>query len=196
MPQKDDEFKHHAKLEEYKALREEQMHSLRYRVWGFASYAILSGGLFALSTKSEVVSNLAYLAIVFLALPYLHYTTYVIRMDMRISAYLKVVIEPSTPGLNWERALEKWRGIVEKPGRKLFVSRCSYIFSVTGIYVIIAFLASLLVFINAEQGWVKIVDIIALMFVILSLFRLNKVLNSGKVFKEAFKKYLDEKQNG
>lgn len=196
MNQKHDESKHQAKLEEFKALRQEQMHSLRYRVWGFASYAILSGGLFALSAKSEAVSSLAYLAIVFLALPYLHYTTYVIRMDMRISAYLKVVIEPSTPGLNWERALEKWRQIVEKPGRKLVVSRCSYIFSVTGVYFIIALVASLLMLINAKHDWLKIIDLIALLLVILSLFRLNKVLNSGKIYKNAFKKYLDEKQNG
>lgn len=195
MIQENNQLEHQARLEEYKALRNEQMHSLRYRVWGFASYAILSGGLFALSVKSDIGSDLAYLSIVALALPYLHYTTYVIRMDMRISAYHKIVLEPFTPGLNWERALETWRNIIEKPGRKLFISRCSYMFSVTGVYVIIALLASLFVFINTKHIWITIIDIILLLFIVLSLFRLNKVLNSGGAFKNAFKKYLNEKQN-
>ena len=40
-----------ARLEEYHQLREELLYSLRDRVWGVATFAILSGAIFAFAAR-------------------------------------------------------------------------------------------------------------------------------------------------
>ena len=71
---------------EYNALREEILYALRSRIWGVASYTIISGALLTFAENSS--SAWPYICTILIAFPFLIYTTYLERIRIRTHIYI------------------------------------------------------------------------------------------------------------
>jgi hypothetical protein len=91
---------HEGRLEEYKALRSEMLEIIKSRIWGQATYAVLSAGLLALTATAHQAPTLIF--IIALALPFLFHTIQREHARIRMGNYLRGVLEPRIPGMYWE----------------------------------------------------------------------------------------------
>ena len=178
-----------ARLEEFRALREQMLYTLRSRIWGVVSYVLIAGAIFAFKPDTPAPDTLPpakYLALILLALPFLWYTIYLERMRVRIEAYIMVVLEHAVPGLAWQHHELNWRHKNPEGSRKLF--RWFYILSMTGVYDIIAGFSLCLAF-PAKQPvplWQQVTAILAILFIAETHHRLNKVFSHQKDYRKIF----------
>lgn len=131
---------HAGRLEEYKALRAEMLEIIKDRIWGQATYAVLSAGLLALTGSAYKVASLIFM--IGLAIPFLFHTMFREHARIRMGNYLRVVVEPRIPGMYWEEYLGLWRGRFGKQERQGWlnaVDRAKHIFSLSGLYLLTSF---------------------------------------------------------
>lgn len=127
------------RLEEYKALRSEMLDIMKDRTWGQATYAALSAGLLALTPAEYKVPGLVF--IMALATPFIFHTMQREHARIRMSNYLRVVVEPRIPGMYWEEYLGIWRGGFgrrERQGWLNVADRARHIFGFAGLYLLIS----------------------------------------------------------
>ena len=130
---------HEGRLEEYKALRAEMLEIIKERVWGQATYAVLSVGMLALMKDSGKIPILIF-AIV-LAFPFLFHTMQREHARIRMGNYFRSVLEPQIPGMYWEEYLGLWRGRFGRKERKGWLNvfdRTKHILSFSGLYILIS----------------------------------------------------------
>ncbi len=130
---------HEGRLEEYKSLRAEMLEIIKERVWGQATYAVLSAGMLALMKDSGKVPILIFT--ILLALPFIFHTMQREHARIRMGNYLRAVLEPQIPGMYWEEYLGLWRGKFGRKERKGFLNvfdRIKHILSFSGLYLLIS----------------------------------------------------------
>jgi hypothetical protein len=129
---------HEGRLEEYRALRAEMLEIIKERVWGQATYAVLSAGTLALMSDSGREPALLFTMV--LAFPFLFHTMQREHARIRMGNYLRIVLEPKLPGMYWEEYLGLWRGRfgrLERHGWLNQVDRIKHIFSFAGLYFLV-----------------------------------------------------------
>jgi len=127
------------RLEEYRALRAEMLEIIKERVWGQATYAVLSAGTLALMSDSGREPALLFTMV--LAFPFLFHTMQREHARIRMGNYLRIVLEPKVPGMYWEEHLGLWRGRFGRSERRGWlnqVDRIKHIFSFAGLYLLVS----------------------------------------------------------
>lgn len=176
-----------ARLEEFRALRQEMLYRLSSRVWGIGSYVVISGAIFAFASKTA--GTLPYLALVILAVPYILYTTSMEDAILSISAYIMVVIEPRCVGLAWEQTLFSLRDKIDedKAGWKRIFGKWFYILSIVGIYDTIAAFCLYLTFTMDAPLWQQIIGLIAIFSIAGSHLHLCKTLSGASKYRKIYR---------
>jgi hypothetical protein len=179
------ELTRQGRIEEYKALREEMLYALRSRVWGLVAYAALAWGLFGLLGKDQL--SIAALVTLLLAIPFVWYTTYLERMRCRIADYIRVVIEPQVPGLEWGDYLSYWRDqIREEKGWRRHLGRWRYILSMLGVYDIVAIVCLCIAWAESPL-WPALGATVGAVLIAHDHLRLTKVLSAGEEYRAIFR---------
>jgi hypothetical protein len=127
------------RLEEYRALRAEMLEIIKERVWGQATFAVLSAGTLTLMSDSGREPVLLFTMV--LAFPFLFHTMQREHARIRMGNYLRVVLEPNLPGMDWEEYLGLWRGRFGRSERRGWlnqVDRIKHIFSFAGLYLLVS----------------------------------------------------------
>ncbi|MFC1608037.1 hypothetical protein ACFL47_08710 [Candidatus Latescibacterota bacterium] len=176
-------------IEEFRAIREEMMYALRSRIWGVASYAVIAGGLLAYAEKQS--TSWPYIVTIASSLPFIVYTTYLERIRLRIHYYIKTIIEPQVPGMAWEKYLSRWRKKIRKKWAKPF-DRCRYIFSILGIYDILAFLCLYRIYIIQESTFEFVLAVALFILVLVGNAWFYSILIASKKYDEIFSNYRKE----
>jgi hypothetical protein len=130
---------HEGRLEEYKLLRAEMLEIIKERVWGQATYAVLSAGMLALMKDSGKIPILVFT--ILLGLPFLFHTMQREHARIRMGNYFRAVLEPKIPGMYWEEYLGLWRGRFGRKERKGWLNkwdRAKHMLSFTGLYLLIS----------------------------------------------------------
>ena len=187
----DKTFAHQATLEEFKALRAEMLWALNSRVWGVASYAIMSGAILAFASKNE--GSTWFLGPILLGGPFALYTAYAERIRVRIHTYIECVLEEIEPGLRWERSMLRWRS-KEAPDSSIVKAfdRFRYLFSLLGVYDIVAAFAFYTVIASDAPIWHPIVGGLGLGIIVYGHLHLYQVLNSKDRYKKLWGKALKD----
>jgi len=175
-------------VEEFRALRQEMMYALSSRVWGIASYLVISGALFAFWARVHLAE--VYLAPIILAIPFILYTTYLERIRIRIHTYIEVFLESSLPGLAWEQYLERWRRHVRENSlleRKFDGWR--YVFAVVGVYDTTSAICLYFAVSQSDQVWVWVVGSIALVIVLLGTVWFHRILKATSYYREIWESF-------
>ena len=176
-----------ALLEEYRALRAEMLWALNSRVWGVASYAIISGAILAVAAKNEGPPRL--LGPVLLAGPYAMYAVYAERIRVRIHTYIECILEPVEPGLKWERSMVKWRRHVRPDsGVSKMVDRLRYFLSLLGVYDVVAGLAFYALASGDAPIWHVIAGAFGVGVLLYGHLYLYQVLNSQDSYRQLWRK--------
>ena len=167
---------HKGRLEEFRALRGEMLEIINSRIWGQATYAVLVAGIFASTSTAYKVTGLIF--IIVLALPFLFHTIQREEARIRMAIYLKDVLEPSIPGMNWEKYLSLWRGKFGKQEGKGWLNigdRVKHIISYAGLYLLTAFFCFILIFETTSDFVPLLIGILSLSVLILKYFDFYKL---------------------
>ena len=180
-------LEYRARLEEYRALREEMMYALRSRVWGLASYVLFSGVILAFGADQDW--PIGYFIPMVLALPYIWYTGYLERIRVRIHTYIEIMIEGEVTGLDWEKSLEIWRKkIHEKASRwSRFMDRHRYILSMIGVYDIVAISCLYLVFSENTSLWPGIGGLAVVSLILCGHVWINNILSNAEFYRNIWR---------
>jgi hypothetical protein len=145
-------FSCEGRFEEYKALRSEMLEIIKGRIWGQATYTVLAVGL--LTSKEAVYIAYRFIFIIAVSLPFLFYTIQREHSRIRMANYLRLVLEPKIPGMNWEHYLRLWRGKFGKAEGKGWlnvVDRLKHIFCYSGVYLMISIFCFVLLLIVTKS---------------------------------------------
>jgi 8-oxo-dGTP diphosphatase len=127
-------------IEEFKALRQEMNTVFNTRIWGAATYLIITAGV--LASMGEIFPPIGFILLIYTAIPFILHTASRERTRLRIASYIRIILEKQHPGLKWENSLKKWRDIFDNKGEnKGIYSVLQHIFSLIGIHLIIPFFA-------------------------------------------------------
>lgn len=148
-------------LEEFRALRQEMNTVFYTRIWGVATYLILSAGIMASIHKVSLPFGL--LILIYTAIPFILHTATRERTRLRIGLYIKEVLERQHQGLKWETCLKKWRKSFFKEDEKRgIITRLIHIISISGINLMIplaAFIGLLFPEVLLENSSIKHLDL-------------------------------------
>ncbi|MBN2074780.1 MAG: hypothetical protein JW762_04440 [Dehalococcoidales bacterium] len=156
-----------AKIEEYRALREELMHSMQFRIWGVTSYSLFSGAILSFAAIGKVPA--AYLFPIAIAIPYILYTAYMERIRRRIGAYIRVFIEKVVPDMKYETYLTEFRYAPKSSRWYRFMDTPRYAVSLIGVYLIVAILCFTFIFVLQDTLWIRILGTVLILLLAISL---------------------------
>ena len=178
------------KLEEYRALREEVLHALQFRIWGVASYSVFSGALLSFATVNNIIT--IYLFPIALAIPYILYTAYIERIRIRIHTYIEVFIEGTIRGMNYETNLKRFRKAHESSRWYRIFDRPRYALSLIGVYLIMALLCFAFIFVLQDALWVRIVGSGLILLIFFSLRFYVEVVTSTERYRKMWNDLIKE----
>lgn len=179
-----------AMLKEYKVLRQELLEIQKTRIWGVLAYLVVVSGVSAL--QSYFFTPFLYIFLIFAALPFLWYTANRERSRIRIASYIKTVIEPQVSGLGWEAHISEWRFIV--PGKRKIqriIDHWRYIFSLTGIYLLIVITCFSLLIISTSNISIKILGVFGVALILEAYVYLSIILYSSGEYEDVFREAFD-----
>jgi len=171
---------HQNRLEEYKALRAEMLEIIKDRIWGQATFAVLSAGLLALTSSTYKLPSLIFM--IGLAVPFLYHTIFREHARIRMGNYLRVVLEPRLPGLFWEEYLGIWRSkFGRKPGQGWLsiVDRMRHIFALSGLYFLTSWFCWILLLNTTEEFIPRAIGSSFLVWLLLTYRRFFKLYDLG-----------------
>jgi hypothetical protein len=127
---------HEGRLEEFRALRGEMLQLIQDRLWGQATFAVLSAGVLALMGTAAKIESL--ILVIGLAISFLVHTMNRERARMRMGNYVRAFLEPKIPGMFWEEYLVMWRNKFGKQKRQGWLTptdRLKHTIGLSGLYL-------------------------------------------------------------
>ena len=170
------------RLEEYRALRVEMLAIINSRLWGQATYSVVTAGLFSFADKNYIQECLIFIIVV--SIPFVFHTIQREHARIRMGNYIRIILEPNIPGLSWEEYLGYWRGNHDSSSSKGWLSvkdRLKHILLLAGLYFTISCFCWLLLMMPEtkatiiEQG----LGSISILLLVLSLWKFFHLYDQG-----------------
>ena len=169
------------KLEEYRALRTEIMYAFSSRVWGIASYLVMSGAMFVFWANSRITE--VFLIPIILAIPFILRLAYSEKGRIRISTYIAVFLENEKSGLAWEKHVQSYREKVKMGRFKSILEGWLYIFAVLGVYDIVAISCLYFIIKESQETWQWVIGAVGIIGVVISNIWLRTSLDSASYYR-------------
>jgi hypothetical protein len=162
-------------------LRAEMLEIIKERVWGQATYAVLSAGMLALMKDSGKVPMLVFT--ILLGLPFLFHTIQREHARIRMGNYFRVVLEPQIPGMYWEEYLGLWRGRFGRKERKGFlnvIDRVKHMLGFSGLYILISGFCLVYLFISTCEIIPRLLAAVFFLVLLGAYFILFRLYDKGQ----------------